>query len=64
MFCHKVQEFLAKKGVEFESRDVSQDEKALNELLEIGYQTTPVTVIDGEIVLGFDRKRLDELLKE
>lgn len=64
MFCHKVQEFLAKKGVAFEARDVSQDKKALNELLELGYQTTPVTVIDGEIVLGFDRKRLEELLKE
>lgn len=64
MFCHKVQEFLAKKGVAFEARDVSQDEKALNELVELGYQTTPVTTIDGEIVVGFDRKRLDELLKE
>lgn len=64
MFCHRVQEFLAQKGVAFEARDVSQDEKALAELKGLGYMTTPVTVIDGETVLGFDRKRLEELLKE
>ena len=64
MFCHKVQEFLAKKGVAFEARDVSQDENALNDLLDLGYQTTPVTQIDGEVVVGFDRKRLEELLKD
>ncbi|MDP2663760.1 MAG: glutaredoxin family protein [Dehalococcoidia bacterium] len=63
MFCHKVQEFLAGKGIPFESRDVSQDERAVNELIDLGYQTTPVTVIDGEIVIGFDRKRIEELLK-
>jgi hypothetical protein len=32
------------------------------ELVEIGHLTTPVTVIDGEVVVGFDRKKLEELL--
>jgi len=32
------------------------------ELREIGILTTPVTVIDGEVVVGFDRKKLEELL--
>ena len=38
------------------------DEKAMQELVEIGVMTTPVTVIDGEIVVGFDVKKLEELL--
>ncbi|MDO8690844.1 MAG: glutaredoxin family protein [Dehalococcoidia bacterium] len=63
MFCHKVQEFLAGKGIAFESRDVSQDESAVNELIALGYQTTPVTVIGGEFVVGFDQKRIEELLE-
>ncbi len=63
MFCNKVQEFLAGKRVPFESWDVSQDERDLNELIDLGYQTTPVTIIDGEIVIGFDRKRIEKLLK-
>ena len=35
---------------------------AMAELVKIGVMTTPVTVIDGEVVVGFDQKRLEELL--
>ncbi len=46
----------------FVERDVSQDSQAMEELSQLGYLTTPVALIDGEIVVGFDRKRLEELL--
>ena len=32
------------------------------ELERLGYATTPVTLIDGEAVVGFDRQRLTALL--
>ena len=56
------EEFLSSKGVSFEKRDIVNDETAMRELITIGVMTTPVTVIDGEVVVGFDRKRLEELL--
>ena len=62
MFCNKAQEYLAQKGVEFEDRDVAGNESFLKELEDLGFATTPVIVIDGETVVGFDRKRLDQLL--
>jgi len=62
MFCHRTQEFLAEKGIEFENRDVTKDRQALEELKKLGYATTPVTVIDGEIVIGFDQSKLVRLL--
>ncbi len=34
----------------------------MDELMEIGVMTTPVTVIDGEVVIGFNRNKLEELL--
>ena len=34
----------------------------MRELTEIGVLTTPVTVIDGEVVVGFNVKKLEELL--
>ncbi len=43
-------------------RDVATDEQALNELAALGYMTTPATTIDGEVVVGFDRKKLESLL--
>jgi hypothetical protein len=35
----------------------------LDELEKLGYMTTPVTVIDGQVVVGFDRDKLQRLLE-
>ncbi len=34
----------------------------MDELMRLGVATTPVTVIDGTVVIGFDPKRLAALL--
>ena len=57
-----VAEFLSENGVTFERRDVINDPTAMAELMKIGVMTTPVTVIDGEVVIGFNRNRLKDLL--
>lgn len=57
-----MKEFLHQKGVTYTERDVSQDEQAMDELTEKGFFATPVTVIDGEAVVGFNRARLEQLL--
>lgn len=62
MFCGRVKEFLSQKGIAYTDRDVSQDEAALQELLKLGFAATPVTIIDGQSVVGFDRKKLEALL--
>jgi glutaredoxin 3 len=62
VFCGKVKEFLSQNKVEFVDRNIATDETALKELEKLGYMTTPVTVIDGEVVVGFDRARLENLL--
>ncbi len=62
MFCGKVKEFLSQNNINFTDRDVSKDDSALAELERLGYMTTPVTLVDGETVVGFDRARLEELL--
>ncbi len=56
------EDFLSQRGVSFQARDVVNDATALEELTKIGVLTTPVTVIDGEVVVGFNQKRLEELL--
>jgi glutaredoxin 3 len=64
MFCHRTEEFLCAKGVEFTARNVAEDEEAFAELERMGRMSTPVIVIGGEeVVVGFDRKKLDRLLE-
>jgi len=62
VFCGKVKEFLRQKGVPYKEKDVSADEQAMNDLMERGFYATPVTIIDGEAVVGFNRARLEQLL--
>jgi glutaredoxin len=62
MFCGKVKEFLSQNKIDFIDRNVAADETALAELEKLGYMTTPVTVVDGEVVVGFDRAKLEKLL--
>ena len=56
------EDFLSQRGVDFQTRDIVNDPTAMEELAKIGVMTTPVTVIDGEVVVGFDRKKLEDLL--
>jgi glutaredoxin 3 len=62
MFCNRTKEFLSQHGIVFEERDVSTDEAALEELQRRGVMTTPVTLIDDQVVVGFDRAKLAKLL--
>ena len=63
MFCAKVKEFLSQNNIAFTDRNVAAGEAALNELEKLGYMTTPLTVIDGEVVIGFDAPKLRRLLR-
>lgn len=63
MFCGKVKEFLRQRGVTYTEKDISKDERAMDELEKRGFFATPVTVIDGEAVVGFNRARLEQLLR-
>ncbi|MFA5755411.1 MAG: glutaredoxin domain-containing protein [Candidatus Paceibacterota bacterium] len=62
-YCFSLKRFLQEKNVEFEEVDVSANEVAMEEMINETKQTTiPVLDIDGEFVVGFDRKKICELL--
>ena len=63
MFCSKVKEFLSRQQIDFVEQDVATDEAALSELQQLGYMSTPVTVVGEDVVLGFDRDKLRMFLK-
>jgi len=63
MFCGKVKEFLSQNKIDFVERDVTVDETAVADLQKLGYMTTPVIVADDEVVVGFDRDKLEKVLK-
>lgn len=62
-YCKLAKEFMTEKGVSFEEVDVSKDQKALEEMVQkSGQLGVPVIDVEGKILVGFNRKRLAELL--
>jgi glutaredoxin 3 len=63
MFCDQAKEYLSQKGIQFQEKDIAQDPTALADLKKFGYMTTPVIVIDGSVIAGFDVNKIDQALQ-
>lgn len=62
MFCNRTKEYLSQKQILFRERDVTTDTEAVAELQRFGYMTTPVTVINGTVIVGFDTAKINAAL--
>ena len=59
-----VKEFLSQRGVGVDERDVSKNPSYAQELRNTGQMGVPVTIINGQTVVGFDRARLEQVLAQ
>jgi S1-C subfamily serine protease len=57
-------EFLSQRSVPYTEKDVSRDPKAASELQQLGQRGVPVILLNGHMVVGFDRAQLERLLSE
>ncbi|HWE64583.1 MAG TPA: glutaredoxin domain-containing protein [Chloroflexota bacterium] len=63
-YCRQVKQFLGAQGIPFEERDVSRDRAMAEEIVRrTGQMGVPVTDIGGEVVIGFDRPRLQRIIE-
>ncbi|MEN6521924.1 MAG: glutaredoxin domain-containing protein [Armatimonadota bacterium] len=64
-YCHQAKRYLAEKGISFAEKDVATDIDARNEMVQkSGQLGVPVIEVNGSIIIGFNRPKLDELLKQ
>ena len=62
-WCKKAKDFLKGKNIEFEDINVAENQEAAKEMVDkSGQMGVPVIEIDGEIVVGFDKEKLESLL--
>lgn len=60
-----MKDFLTQRGVNFTEHDVSIDKAAADEMIrKSGQMGVPVLIIDDQVVVGFDRPRLEHLLTD
>jgi glutaredoxin len=57
--------YLDEMGIAYENVDVAADAAGRDEMIKkSGQMGVPVIDVDGELVIGFDKERLDGLLKK
>jgi glutaredoxin 3 len=62
-WCQLTKDHLRSHGISFDDVDVAADMSRAREMVEkSGQYGVPVIDIDGEIIVGFDRNRIDSLL--
>lgn len=62
-FCHAAKDYLDKQGIQYVDKDVESDVAIAKEAVEKSGQTgIPVIDIDGTIIIGFDRPKIDAVL--
>lgn len=56
-------EYLSQEGITYKEFDVTSDREALNEMVKIsGARSVPVIAACNEVMVGFDKGRLEHLL--
>ena len=62
-FCVQAKEHIREKGLEYLEKDVGDDQKAHEEMVDIsGQHGVPVILVNGEVVVGYNQTMLDTLL--
>lgn len=63
IFCKHVKDYLDEKNIDFEEFDVLANPAKAQEMIDKSRQMgVPVTDIDGQIIVGFDRPKLEAAL--
>jgi len=62
-YCRMAKDFLKQNNIEFTDVDVSLDQQAAQEMVnKSGQMGVPQLVIDGEVIVGFDRSAIRRAL--
>jgi glutaredoxin-like YruB-family protein len=60
--CSAAKEFIKEKGYDYQEKNVLTDKEAKKELLSMGYMGVPVIFVDDQVIVGFNKNKLDEML--
>ncbi len=64
VYCKTLKSYLTSKNIEFSDIDVSSNQQELENMVKIsGQMGVPVVEIDNNVIVGFDKQKIDELLK-
>lgn len=65
LWCQKLKEWLKKNKQSYQELNIIDSDQYRDELIEKSHQmAVPVIDIDGQIIIGFKEKALEEIIKK
>ena len=62
-FCHMAKEFFKEKNITYTEHDVASDVEKRKEMIEkSGQMGVPVIIIGNDLIVGFNKPKISELL--
>ncbi|MFA5855820.1 MAG: glutaredoxin domain-containing protein [Candidatus Pacearchaeota archaeon] len=63
--CKELKDYLSEENIEYEDIDVENNEDAAEDIIEkTGQDGFPIILINEEVLIGFDKKKLNKILKD
>jgi len=63
-YCIMAKEFFKENNIDFEDFNVAENQEAREEMIEkSGQMGVPVIIIDNEVIVGFDKEKIEDLIK-
>jgi glutaredoxin-like YruB-family protein len=63
-YCKMAKTYLDEQGVKYQDLDVTEDAASRDEMIQkSGQMGVPVIAVNGELIIGFNKERLEDLLK-
>lgn len=65
VYCKMAKEYFRSEGLAYEEFDVTTDIVKRDEMIRLsGSMGVPVILIDDQLILGFDKKAIEQALRE
>ncbi len=62
-FCHMAKEFFKEQGVAYTEHDVAADQEQRKQMIDkSGQMGVPVIIIGNDLIIGFNKPKIVELL--
>ena len=62
-YCHAAKDYFNENNIHYTEKNVSEDPEARKTLIQKKIMGVPAIFIEDEVVVGFDKERINELLE-
>lgn len=62
-YCYAAKEYFKQKNISYMEHNITKDTASRKELINMGYRSVPLIIIGEERVVGFDKDKIENLLR-